>query len=645
MKIILAILLFIGFHANATSYYVANLGNDSNDGLTPATAWKTIVKLNMTVTKGDSVFFKTGDSWNEKLIVPSSDLYFGSYGTKLRKPLITGFQSLTVLTDSSNIWSATASSSVDNLNTVLINGVIAAKGRYPNTGYLTFNSYSGDSSITGTLSETPNYEGAQVAVRSAHWILDVTNIHSQSGSTLNVYPKLTYTPKLGGNGYFIENSVKVLDTTNEWAYRNDTKTFYVYGLSAPDIQISTINTLVSIIHKDSVTFDGISFQGANFSVFNIKTCRNILIKNCDFNNNGNFVIISSRSPQMSVLNNTFNNTLSVGIYSPSSDSVIVSGNLIKNTGKLNGMAAKLGYYARMAGMFIQGKGARITNNTIDSTGYLPIYCISKNALVKNNFVSNFCFNADDGGGIYMVSNDPTSNDSNSIIRSNIVINGIGAPNGTTLSQPNGAAGIYLDNNSLFVTVDSNSVYNCQLDGININQSHDIVVTNNNIFVTNDSTYKVGSFGIAVFGHDLYTYNLTIKRNNIAMLSSVARLYIITRNVDALNGVDSNYYSYGNNEGPIFSYAKNSMRIDKWRSLTGNDVHTIFQPAFIAQTVAPIFVYNPTKADSTVALSGNYIDIRGKIYYGSIVIHPYKSATLYTYFSSTTKELKNTKVQK
>ncbi len=56
-------------------YFISSSeGSDSNDGLTPATAWKTVQKLN-TVTKagglnpGDHVMFKAGDTWRAQLWV------------------------------------------------------------------------------------------------------------------------------------------------------------------------------------------------------------------------------------------------------------------------------------------------------------------------------------------------------------------------------------------------------------------------------------------------------------------------------------------------------------------------------------------------------------------------------------------------
>jgi len=55
-----------------TTYYVSNSGNDSNAGTSEAAPWRTVNKVNNTVFQpGDSILFKSGGRWREKLI-PSS---------------------------------------------------------------------------------------------------------------------------------------------------------------------------------------------------------------------------------------------------------------------------------------------------------------------------------------------------------------------------------------------------------------------------------------------------------------------------------------------------------------------------------------------------------------------------------------------
>src|SRR6266700_4561538 len=60
--------------ARAATYYVdAERGNDSNIGTSPATAWKSINKLNQQkFVAGDAIFFRRGQIWREQLNLQSS---------------------------------------------------------------------------------------------------------------------------------------------------------------------------------------------------------------------------------------------------------------------------------------------------------------------------------------------------------------------------------------------------------------------------------------------------------------------------------------------------------------------------------------------------------------------------------------------
>ena len=57
----------------AATFYVDTAGNDTNDGLSTAAAWKTVAKVNgSTFAAGDQILFKRGGVWNESLVPPSS---------------------------------------------------------------------------------------------------------------------------------------------------------------------------------------------------------------------------------------------------------------------------------------------------------------------------------------------------------------------------------------------------------------------------------------------------------------------------------------------------------------------------------------------------------------------------------------------
>ncbi|ALJ05422.1 hypothetical protein APS56_09955 [Pseudalgibacter alginicilyticus] len=72
---------------NATDYYVdATNGNDSNNGTSIATAWKTLANVNTTIFQpGDAILFKAGESWRGTIMPQGSGtegnpIVMGKYG-------------------------------------------------------------------------------------------------------------------------------------------------------------------------------------------------------------------------------------------------------------------------------------------------------------------------------------------------------------------------------------------------------------------------------------------------------------------------------------------------------------------------------------------------------------------------------------
>ncbi len=62
-------------------YYISADGDDSKDGKTPETAWKTTEKLNtVKLSEGDGVFFRRGDIFRTETIKASSGVTYSAYG-------------------------------------------------------------------------------------------------------------------------------------------------------------------------------------------------------------------------------------------------------------------------------------------------------------------------------------------------------------------------------------------------------------------------------------------------------------------------------------------------------------------------------------------------------------------------------------
>lgn len=621
MRLSLTILFLFSVAYGQTTYYVANAGSDAANGLTLATAWQTISKVNsFSFASGDTVKLNGGDTWNERLI-PNSNVYFTSYGTG--KPTITGLQSVTGFSQAGNIWTRTISAST-GLNMVLINGQVAHFGRYPNTGYLTYSSKTYNS-LTTSLSGTPNYTGATAVVRTAPWVLDRDLITSQSGGTLNLKDSLTYNSALFSNGFFLQGTASLVDTTNEFSY--DGTTLTVYSTTTPTVQISNIDTLVWLKKLSNVTIDGINITGANIAAIQFDTSTNITVKNCSFDYSGTIALSALKSSRLSILNNTINHSLSGGIYARQldyyttpvnqCDSAIVTGNTIRNTGTIAGMG--LGGNARYNAIEVQGLnlGPYVVGNVIDSAGYCGIEFFGKKSVIRNNVVSNFCFVKDDGGGIRTVIGNylDSAYSDTSIVSSNIIFNGIGAPLGTTVGAE--ASGIYFDNNARRITADSNTIYNCNPVGIGINQALQITARYNNLYnnVKNFNLTQINSNDTAIY----LTHNTLYAASNLPLIDASG----VTFGLNYFKTIDSNFYYNPYYTNPIIKYNGSTVyTLAGWQTFSSKDASSVGLPANITNDAAGL-VLNASLSPITYNLGSTWIS--SGISYNSIPLQPVNGA--------------------
>jgi hypothetical protein len=90
-----AVVCFVACNTYAATYYVSLNGNDSNDGTTSSSAWKTVAKVNgAKFQAGDSILFERGGEWRESLTASSDGaegkpITYDAYGTGA-KPIFWG---------------------------------------------------------------------------------------------------------------------------------------------------------------------------------------------------------------------------------------------------------------------------------------------------------------------------------------------------------------------------------------------------------------------------------------------------------------------------------------------------------------------------------------------------------------------------
>src|SRR3712207_2151102 len=146
-------LLLSKFSYSSTYYFSSSSGNDSYTSAqaqNPNTPWKTLSKLNTffgLLNAGDTVRFKRGDVFTGSIIAtksgaPFAPIVFSAYGSG-NTPEISGFTQLGSWTLKGNgIYESPVNTVVGN--NLLINGAQQPLGRYPNKGYLSYESHNGN---------------------------------------------------------------------------------------------------------------------------------------------------------------------------------------------------------------------------------------------------------------------------------------------------------------------------------------------------------------------------------------------------------------------------------------------------------------------------------------------------------------------
>lgn len=215
----------------------------------------------------------------------------------------------------------------------------------------------------------------------------------------------------------------------------------------------------------------------------IKNGQNITIKNCYIRFPGVDGIECDNLTTTTIDNNEFYYVNNTAITIPSTakcNYTTITNNLIEYTGTLPGMgqSGNLGY----EGIVIYGDNNTLQYNIMNYTGSAGIEFQGSTVSFKNNFINYFATVKDDVGGIYTWKGTSTSTTyTNRVIDGNIILNGLGAGEGTNNSSYKPAEGIYMDDNSQNVSITNNTVANCGNSGIFSHSSHELTIRKNTVY--------------------------------------------------------------------------------------------------------------------------------------------------------------------
>ena len=644
-QLLLLLVVLSSTTTQATNYYVSSTGNDANNGLSPATAWKSIKQVNgFNFAANDHILFNRGDIFNGFIRVNRSNLFFEAYGTGAN-PLISGFATVSSWTNvGGNIWESNVLNAKAGVDIVTVNGEQVAPGRYPNTGYLTYQSSNSTSYTAFALPTSPSFTGGECVARKERWIMDRQAITSHSGTTLNVATSTSGYGGKNGAGLFIQKHINTLDLQSEWVFTSSTGKLKMYSTSTPAItKICVIDTLLYTANYSNITIDGLTFEGAGYAAIFCENSNTIKIKNCIIRNAGQYGILIFNSPGITINNNQIYDVLGLAVYI--SNSVVsgntVTNNYIKRSGCIPGLGWKSGGASddSYSGMVVTGNGSIIQYNVIDSVGYKGISFGGSNVLVANNLVSNYCMVKDDGGGIYTWSNNGSPILTNRVVRDNIILNSIGAPNGTASSGPE-SHGIYMDGAAMNVDITGNTVINSSTDdaAIFFNNTSNIKVKANTLYnvaiglLMNRLPDDVDLIRtMTVTGNIIYpTTSNFFYWNGSLNVPTTVNIQQDMRNM--FTKIDSNYYRsdisdpfdwyYHLTNGGIFVDPL-SQSLETWKTTINGDANSVNLP------IGPNEIkYNPTSNPVEYNFSGfSKKDVYGNIYNNSVTIPAWSSKIL------------------
>ena len=180
----------------ATTYYVDAInGNDSNNGLSPSSAWQSINKVNnFSFASGDVISFKRGEIFTGYTLTPPiSNLTFNAYGVG-NKPVINGQNNLITCFRGDNRDHTTVNS------IVFYNGTQNCFGA-TNANYLTIDSCEFDG----------NFHVNQTAFITSFYAHISYSIFKNAASSSYPYPNGLY---LGGGGYQIVEYCQFLNNAD-----------------------------------------------------------------------------------------------------------------------------------------------------------------------------------------------------------------------------------------------------------------------------------------------------------------------------------------------------------------------------------------------------------------------------------------------
>lgn len=459
-SIFIALLLFSSSSGlYAQNYYIANSGNDNNDGMTETTPWKSLNRLNQAMkdrlfNPGDKILFQRGSVFTGTTLAdkvkgePGNPIIYSAYGDpNLPNPTMLGYLPITGWTSATVNGISACTVDMAYLKEMVapanqfgnydVDDIIAGKlqsvpqflflddkmqvlARYPNEGSFMFiddNSAKNSKIIKDTeLASVPGlnqWVGAEAVIRTNNWTYDNFEIKSITSSSLTGDADITGGAGLAlNNGYFLQGRLIGLDAPNEWFFDEASYKLYFVppnGMNCNQLDNRTKASVFKtafLLNRD-VTLENINMAGFSGTAIPVMTdANNVTINQCEVWNSKS-VVVGARTGNLFITSNYFHDIFLTAIsFWPTTETSII-GNTLINIGLYPGVDGD--YNGIKIGSNTPETSIKnvISYNIIKDVGYSGIMFrvgdgnAANNSVIEKNLIEHALRNLGDGGSIYL----------------------------------------------------------------------------------------------------------------------------------------------------------------------------------------------------------------------------------------------------
>jgi hypothetical protein len=589
-SVLLLTLVFFAPGKGQVTYYVSSDGNDTNDGRSTSTPWKTISKVDaVALSPGDEVLFRSGDTFFGQLDVNNSGsagapIRLGSYASGATKPVVSGAIRLTNWVPySGSIYMTQAPQIVKNL---WCNGQQMILARYPNTGFLAADGTDGSTWLSTQEIDRPSgyWVGTTVHVRATYFSYESRPISSHSGGTI-YFSRGTDLSFASGWGFYLDGKLEELDAPVEWYCDPATKNVYFWSPTGADPNTLTIDgsTLDYGVNCNSsnVTVEGLRFeyQAKAGLRFGGNTGNNRIAANELFGCGVSGILVDGETYDYTISGNTLTNINGCGVnfYFVNTHRTAISDNHVSSIGMIPGYG--LSGVNGMSGIVACGTNNLIARNRVDSTGYNGIRSDGSYSTIENNVVTNAMMRLADGGGIYAYSELPSTT-YGQIWRNNIIADVAGNIEGTPGNGDKVANGLYLDHANHDMLIQGNTVIRAASAGLFMQFNDYNNVVRGNAFY--DCGANPGGVCLLIVQDASKSYgNNRVVKNVFFSLDQKPRSLVLIQGPTYLSaGVfDSNYYCSPSQGLAVATLAYGQgwdwrdYTLDQWKEFSNQDQHS------------------------------------------------------------------------